>query len=47
MLSYEVTSKQFWDQVNEENISELGEDFAYKHDFEMFGYSLENYLSKI
>ena len=42
-----VTSKQFWDQVDEENISGLGEDFAYKHDFEMFSYSMENYLLKI
>ena len=42
-----VTSKQFWDQVDEENISRLREDFAYRHDFEMFSYSIENYLSKI
>ena len=42
-----VTSKQFWDQIDEENISGLGEDFAYKYDFEMFSYSLENYLSNI
>ena len=47
MLVILVTSKQFWDQVDEENISGLGEDFAYKHDFEMFSYSIENYLSKI
>ena len=42
-----VTPKQFWDQIDEENISRLVEDFAYKYDFEMFSYSLENYLSKI
>ena len=44
---YLVTSKEFWDQVDEDKILELGEDYAYKHDFELFGYSIKEYLTSI
>ena len=42
-----VTSKQFWDQVEEENIKLMEAAFAYKHDFQLFGYSAKDYLGKI
>ena len=42
-----VSSKEFWSQVDRENISNLAAQFAYKHDFEMFDYSIEEYLKKI
>ena len=42
-----VTSKQFWDQVEVENIVMMEAAFAYKHDFQLFGYSAKDYLSNI
>ena len=44
---FSVTSKQFWDQVEEHNIKQLEAAYAYKHDFEMFGYSVQEYLSNM
>ena len=42
-----VSSKEFWSQVDRENISNLAAQFAYKHDFEMFDYSIKEYLQKL
>ena len=42
-----VSSKEFWEQVDVDKILELSEEYAYKHDFELFGYSIKEYLSKI
>ena len=42
-----VSSKQFWDQVEKENILQIQAPYAYKHDFELFGYSLEDYLQNL
>ena len=42
-----VSSKEFWEQVDTDKIFELGKEYAYKHDFELFGYSIEDYLAKI
>ena len=42
-----VSSKEFWSQVDKENISNLAAQFAYKHDFEMFDYSIKEYLQKL
>ena len=47
LVFHSVTSKQFWDQVAEENIVMMEAAFAYKHDFQLFGYSAKDYLSKI
>jgi len=41
------SSKQFWDQVEKENILQIKAPYAYKHDFELFGYSLEEYLQNL
>ena len=42
-----VSSKEFWEQVEVDKIHELSKEYAYKHDFELFGYSIKEYLSKI
>ena len=42
-----VTSLEFWKQVKRKNIDELEATYAYKHDFELFGYSIKDYLKKI
>ena len=44
---YLVTSKEFWSQVERSKIYKLAAQFAYKHDFEMFDYSIEEYLKRI
>ena len=42
-----VTSSEFWKQVKHSSIEELGATYAYKHDLELFGYSINEYLKKI
>lgn len=41
------SSREFWEQVDSDKILELSKEYAYKHDFELFGYSIKEYLSKI
>ena len=37
---------RFWSQVNSDLISKLSESWAYKADFEMFDYSVKQYLEE-
>ena len=46
-VSRKVDAKEFWSQVDMKYINMLAEPFAYKYDFEMFGYSLQEYIDKI
>ena len=40
-------SKQFWEQVDQENIVGPGKENVYKHDLKLFDYSIDEYLESI
>jgi len=42
-----IVGKNFWSQVERQNIFRLGKDSAFKYDLEMFGYSIHDYLTDI
>ena len=42
-----IVGKNFWSQVEQQNIFRLGQDSAFKYDLEMFGYSIQDYLTDI
>ena len=42
-----VSAYDFWSQVSFENIERLQEPFAYKYDFELFGYSPDKYIKEL
>ena len=40
-------SKQFWEQVDQENIVGPGKESVYKHNLKLFDYSIDEYLESI
>ena len=41
------TEKKFWDQIDSELIVELNQDWSYKHDLNLFNFSIMDYLSNL
>ena len=42
-----INAYKFWGQVEEKYIKMLAEHYAYKYDFELFGYSIQQYADDI
>ena len=42
-----IDAYNFWEQVEEKYIKMLAEHYAYKYDFELFGYSIQQYADDI
>lgn len=41
------TTLRFWSDVGADMIAELNQPWSYKHDFDMFGYSAQEYFTSI
>ena len=42
-----VDAKEFWSKVDIKYVKKLAKPFAYKYDFELFGYSIQEYAEKV